>query len=167
MTPDEIYLHMSAVHSKNTRPEILVRSFLWRRGFRFRVNYSKLPGHPDVVLPKYRVCIFINGCFWHGHEGCKNFRLPKKNVEFWKDKIERNRQRDAKNIENLQNLGWHCITIWECELKPKAREATLTKLELILKNNSLIYNNSSLREYQSSGKLSQVADGDEMPYGEN
>lgn len=102
---------MSAIKNKDTKPELLVRKFLFSRGFRYRLNHPRLPGHPDLVLRKYRTVIFINGCFWHGHKECKYFVLPKTNVEFWSAKIERNRKRDAEEQHQLASMGWHCITI--------------------------------------------------------
>lgn len=108
---------MAAVRSKDTKPEMVVRKYLWSRGFRYRVNNPRLPGHPDIVLRKYRTCIFVNGCFWHGHEGCKYYRVPKTNTEFWERKISRNKERDREEQKQLARMRWHCITVWECELK--------------------------------------------------
>lgn len=119
---------MSAIKCKDTKPELLVRKFLFSRGFRYRLNDPRLPGHPDIVLHKYRTVIFVNGCFWHGHQKCKYFVLPKTNVEFWSAKIERNRKRDVEEQRQLASMGWHCITIWECQLKPRARHQTLESL---------------------------------------
>ena len=112
--------NMSRTRGKNTKPEILVRKGLHARGFRFRLHNKKLPGSPDIVLPKYSVAIMINGCFWHGHKGCKYATKPKSNVEFWEAKIARNRHRDEVTEAHLQALGWHVVTIWECELKGKS-----------------------------------------------
>ena len=123
---------MSAIKSKDTKPELLVRKFLFSRGFRYRLNHPRLPGHPDLVLRKYRTVIFINGCFWHGHESCKYYVLPKTNAEFWKNKIERNQGRDVEERQQLTSMGWYCITIWECQLKPKVRQQTLNTLEYML-----------------------------------
>ena len=123
---------MAAVKSKDTKPEMVVRKYLWSRGFRYRVNNPRLPGHPDIVLRKYHTCIFVNGCFWHGHEGCKYFRMPKTNTEFWERKISRNRERDREEQKQLARMGWHCITVWECELKGERREKTLESLEYTL-----------------------------------
>ena len=135
---------MSAIRSKNTKPEMIVRQGLWRMGFRYRLNHKRLPGHPDLVLRKYRTCIFVNGCFWHGHgariiddgkwiidnsECCK---IPKTNREFWVAKIWRNQERDLKEQRRLAEMGWHCITVWECELKPARREETLESLAFTL-----------------------------------
>ena len=123
---------MSAIKGRNTKPELLVRKFLFSRGFRYRLNHPRLPGHPGLVLRKYRTVIFVNGCFWHGHEGCKYYILPKTNVEFWLNKIERNRNRDLEEWQKLASMGWHCITAWECQLKPKVRQQTLEALEYTL-----------------------------------
>ena len=120
--------NMSRIRSKNTKPEEIVRKFLFRKGFRYRKNDKRLPGTPDIVLPKYRTVIFVHGCFWHGHDGCKYFVMPKTRTEFWQAKIERNKERDSENQQQLASMGWHCITIWECQLKPKAREVTLESL---------------------------------------
>lgn len=124
--------NMAAIHSKNTKPELIVRKYLFAKGFRYRLNHNRLPGHPDIVMRKYRTCIFVNGCFWHGHEGCKAFRIPKTNTDFWEKKITRNKQRDHQQRLQLAKMGWHCITLWECELKPKNRMRTLVALEYTL-----------------------------------
>ena len=112
--------NMSLIRGKNTKPEILVRKELHARGFRFRLHNKNLPGSPDIVLPKYGVAIMINGCFWHGHKGCKYATKPKSNVEFWETKIARNRHRDEVTNAHLEALGWHVITVWECELRGKS-----------------------------------------------
>ena len=108
---------MSHIRGKNTKPEILVRKGLHARGFRFRLHNKKLPGNPDIVLPKYGVTIMVNGCFWHGHKGCRYATKPKSNVEFWETKIARNKHRDEVTAAHLEALGWTVITIWECELR--------------------------------------------------
>ena len=123
---------MASIHSVNTKPEVLVRKYLWRNGFRYRKNNPRLPGHPDIVLRKYRTCIFVNGCFWHGHEGCKYFHYPKSNVYYWTKKINRNRERDKEEQKKLAEMGWHVIVVWECELKPDKREKVLTSLAFTL-----------------------------------
>jgi DNA mismatch endonuclease (patch repair protein) len=112
---------MSSIRGKNTKPEILVRKSLHARGFRFRLHNKKLPGSPDVVLPKYGVAIMVNGCFWHGHKGCRYATKPKTNVEFWETKIARNRHRDEVTTAHLEALGWTVITIWECELRANSQ----------------------------------------------
>ena len=111
---------------------VFTRKFLFGRGFRYRLNHPRLPGHPDLVLRKYKTVIFVNGCFWHGHEDCKYYVLPNTNTEFWQNKIERNRSRDVEERRQLNSMGWHCITIWECQLKPKVRQQTLDALEYAL-----------------------------------
>ena len=111
---------MSRIRCKNTKPEILVRKGLHARGFRFRLHNKDLPGSPDVVLPKYGVAIMVNGCFWHGHKGCRYATEPKTNIEFWETKIARNRHRDEVTNAHLEALGWHVITVWECELRGKS-----------------------------------------------
>lgn len=129
MTPEQRSHCMAAIKGKDTKPEMIVRKYLFSRGLRFRVQVRKLPGTPDIVLPKYRTAIFVNGCFWHGHEGCKYFRLPKSNIEFWKEKIERNIERDKESMRALLGQGWKVIRVWECDLRNKAnREETLNKI---------------------------------------
>ena len=130
LTPQQRHMTMAAIRGKNTKPEIIVRKGLWHRGFRYRLNHKRLPGHPDIVLRKYRTCIFVNGCFWHGHDGCS--KIPSTNREFWEAKIRRNKERDIETQKTLAKMGWHCITIWECELKPKVRENTLDSLAYTL-----------------------------------
>lgn len=106
---------MSKIGGKNTKPEILVRKFLFSKGFRYRINVKTLPGKPDIVLPKYKTVIFINGCFWHGHN-CKKGKLPSSNIDFWRGKISNNKSRDDKNSDLLIKLGWKVIIIWQCEI---------------------------------------------------
>ena len=115
---------MSHIRGKNTKPEILVRKGLHARGFRFRLHNKKLPGSPDIVLPKYGVAIMVNGCFWHGHKGCRYATEPKTNIEFWETKIARNRHRDEVTTAHLEALGWTVITVWECELRGKLESNT-------------------------------------------
>jgi len=131
--------NMAAIRSKDTKPEIIVRRGLWSRGFRYRLNHKRLPGHPDLVLRKYRTCIFVNGCFWHGHgvelskmESSPCCKIPKTNRDFWVAKIRRNKERDKEDQKKLAAMGWHCITVWECELKPSKREQTLKSLAFTL-----------------------------------
>lgn len=125
---------MSRIHSKDTKPEWIVRRFLFAHGYRYRKNCKRLPGTPDIVLKKYGVVIFIHGCFWHGHE---DSHLPKTNVEFWRHKIERNKERDAQNKTKLKELGWYVMTVWECQLKPAVREQTLNEIMYILDKTNL------------------------------
>ena len=132
LSPEQRHRCMASIRSKDTKPEMLVRRYLFARGFRYRVNVKRLPGTPDIVLRKYRTVIFINGCFWHGHEDCPHFVLPKTNTPFWKAKIERNRERDMQKRIQLRLMGCHTIILWECQLKPKQREMTLKGLERTL-----------------------------------
>ena len=120
--------NMSRVKSKNTKPEIVVRQFLHANGFRFRLHTKDLPGKPDIVLPKYKTVIFVNGCFWHGHEGCKYYVVPKTRTEWWLNKINHNILNDEKAVESLQKGGWKIITIWACKLKKTLLEETLNGL---------------------------------------
>ncbi len=119
---------MSSVRGKDTKPELIVRHFLFSEGFRYRLHDKKLPGKPDLKLPKYKTVVFINGCFWHGHTNCKIYVMPKTNKEFWQEKIDKNIARDEKNIAELNNLGWNVIVLWECELKKTRRENTFKDL---------------------------------------
>lgn len=117
--------NMSRIRSKDTKPEILIRKFLFQNGFRYRLHDAKLPGKPDIVLPKYKTVIFINGCFWHGHENCKYFKLPKTRTEWWQAKIERNIINDKEKHTLLQQAGYKVIVIWECDIKNKSVYNTL------------------------------------------
>ncbi len=120
--------NMSRIKGTNTRPEEIVCKYLFSQGFRYRKNDKRYPGKPDIVLPKYKTIIFVNGCFWHKHNKCKYFVVPKTNTEFWMNKINRNVERDKENIIKLESDGWKVITVWECELKPKTRELSLKRL---------------------------------------
>lgn len=126
--------NMSKIKGTNTKPEMIVRRHLFSKGFRYRKNDVRLPGKPDIVLPKYKTVIFVNGCFWHKHNGCKYFVWPKSNPEFWKSKIEGNVDRDILNHQLLRDAGWNVIVVWECELKKDIREQTLERLVEILFN---------------------------------
>jgi DNA mismatch endonuclease (patch repair protein) len=120
--------NMSQIKGKNTKPEIMVRKFLFAKGLRFRLHSKKLPGKPDIVLPKYKIVIFIHGCFWHGHEDCRYFVVPKTRTEWWIAKIVQNKKLDIENYLKLTNLGWKVITIFECKLRKEFRESTLNEL---------------------------------------
>ena len=129
MTREQRSRCMSAIRGKDTKPEMTVRKYLFSRGLRFRLQVKKLPGRPDIVLPKYRTVIFVDGCFWHGHEGCRYYRLPKSNVEFWQNKISRNIERDRFADAALARLGWRVIRVWECDIRHvSGREEYLEKL---------------------------------------
>lgn len=147
LSPQQRHTCMASIRGKNTKPEMIVRRGLWKRGFRYRLNHNRLPGHPDLVLRKYRTCIFVNGCFWHGHnvavtpqmdngqftiENSECCKIPKTNREFWVAKIRRNKKRDKEEQKQLAAMGWHCIMVWECELIPKKREETLESIAFTL-----------------------------------
>ena len=149
---------MAAIRSKNTKPEILVRKYLWGHGFRYRLYNPRLPGHPDLVLRKYRTCIFVNGCFWHGHEGCKYFSMPKTNTDFWEKKIQRNKERDKHEQQALAHMGWHTIVIWECELRPKVRESTLQSLVYTLNHIFLEDHSFGYKKLEEEQELETAAE---------
>lgn len=171
LSPQQRHNNMAAIRGKDTKPEMVVRKWLWGHGYRYRLNHPRLPGKPDVVLRKYRTCIFVNGCFWHGHnvqlqtaqidngqlimdnsECCK---IPKTNREFWVNKIRRNKERDREVLRKLAGMGWHTITVWECELKPAVREKTLQSLTYTL---DMIYlQDHSIRRYDISEESCQMA----------
>ena len=132
LTPAQRSYNMSRIRSRNTSPERAVRRELWRRGYRYRLNDKRLPGSPDLVLPKYRAVIFINGCFWHGHRGCTKYTVPKTNEQFWREKVARNIARDELNAQRLDTLAWTVITVWECELG-KNTDATIARIEADLR----------------------------------
>lgn len=120
--------NMSMIKGKNTKPELLVRKFLFKNGYRYRLNYAKLPGRPDIVLLKHQTVIFVNGCFWHGHEGCKQFKFPKTNNEFWSEKILKTKEKDKIVNKMLIEKGFKVITIWECQLVKDKRSVTFSEL---------------------------------------
>jgi DNA mismatch endonuclease (patch repair protein) len=120
--------NMSRIKGKDTKPEMIVRRFLHANGFRYRLHVKDLPGKPDIVLPKYRTVIFVHGCFWHGHEGCKYFKIPGTRTKWWVEKIKQNRIKDKKANKILRNVGWTTIIIWECKIKPNMRTKTLNEL---------------------------------------
>lgn len=135
MTKQQRHECMSHIRSKDTRPEIMVRRELFHRGFRFRKNVRTLPGTPDIVLPRYRTAIFINGCFWHGHKGCKFYTIPKTNSQFWTDKIRHNQERDLLNIQRLESIEWNVITVWECQVSKSELATTMQNLEAEIRSN--------------------------------
>lgn len=128
MTESQRHECMSHIRSKDTVPEMVLRRELFRRGFRFRKNVRSLPGTPDIVLPMYRTCIFVNGCFWHGHKGCRYYNVPKTNADFWKNKVKHNIERDALTRQTLEALSWGVVTVWECELKPNFLPVTVERV---------------------------------------
>lgn len=125
LTPEQRHRNMAAIHSASTKPELKFRHALWNLGFRYLVNDKRLPGKPDIVLPKYRTAIFIHGCFWHGHKGCKFYTVPKTNTEFWIAKIARNQERDQEVWRQLEAKGWSVIIVWECQLKKAKFQETI------------------------------------------
>ena len=133
-TPKTRSYNMSRIRGKDTKPEELVRKYLFSKGLRYRKNVKDLPGRPDIVLSKYRTCIFVNGCFWHKHEGCKYFVWPKNNAEFWKNKINGNVARDRHQQQELIAEGWNVLVVWECELKKESRNETLNRIYLAITN---------------------------------
>jgi len=126
---------MSKIKGTNTSPELKVRKYLFSFGYRYRIHVKKLPGTPDIVLKKYKTIVNVNGCFFHGHNNCKHFKIPKTNTEFWTGKIKRNKERDLTNNELLAKLGWNIVTIWECELGKNNIEKTMERLVANLNNN--------------------------------
>lgn len=176
LTAEQRHKTMAAIRSKDTKPEMAVRRGLWSRGFRYRLNSPRLPGHPDLVLRKYRTCIFVNGCFWHGHHvnlGCDDLpftiedsaccRIPSTNRAFWVKKIRRNQERDREEQRLLAEMGWHCITVWECELTPKRREQTLRSLAFTL-NKIWLADHQVARPYpmqEEEDEMLKAAEGEE------
>ena len=168
LTPQQIHKNMSAIRVKNTKPDMIVRRGLWKLGFRYRLNYTQLPGHPDLVLRKYGTCIFVNGCFWHGHlvdvaklENSVCCKIPCTNRNFWAAKIRRNKERDREEQKQLAAMGWHCITVWECELTPKKREETLDSIAFTL-NHIWLQDHSVAKPYvkleEEDGGMLMVAE---------
>ena len=139
LTPDIRRRTMAAIHSASTKPELKLRHALWHDGFRYRMNDKRLPGKPDIVLPKYHTVIFIHGCFWHGHKGCKYYTIPKTNTDFWTAKVARNQERDQRVWRELEAAGWAVIIVWECELKKANLEATIARVEDEIKRNGKSY----------------------------
>ena len=128
LSPSQRHNCMSHIRSHDTKPEVKLRKELFKLGYRYRINKKGLPGSPDIVLAKYRTCIFVNGCFWHGHKGCPKFVMPKSNVEFWQSKIERNRERDLWDYTYLESKSWRVIVVWECELAKDRIENTIASV---------------------------------------
>lgn len=138
-TPVQRHRNMAAISSANTKPELKLRKELWRKGFRFRINDKQLPGKPDIVLPKYHTIIFVHGCFWHGHKGCKFYTTPKTNTDFWTNKIARNQERDQAVWRQLEAKGWAVIIIWECQLKKAEQHNTVNRVAEEIRRNGEIY----------------------------
>lgn len=158
LTPEQRRHCMSRIRSKNTKPEILVRKFLFAHGFRYRIHVKTLPGTPDIVLKKYKTVIFVNGCFWHGHEGCRYAHLPKSNLEYWETKINRNKERDLQERIQLRRMGWHVIQFWECQLKPKVKEENLNGLLYALNKIVLVNYKAKVYEVMEEERVLNVAE---------
>ena len=135
LTPAQRHLNMSHIHSASTKPELALRHALWHLGFRYRVNDKRLPGKPDIVLPKFRTVIFLHGCFWHGHEGCSKYTIPKTNTDFWTAKVARNKERDQETWRQLEAKGWNVIIVWECELHKARFQETIDRVTTELHHN--------------------------------
>lgn len=133
------HFNMSRIHSSDTMPEVKLRHALWERGFRYKVNDKRLPGSPDIVLPKYKTVIFVHGCFWHGHKGCKNYNVPKTNTDFWVAKVKRNQERDQEVWRKLEAKGWCVIIVWECELEKNRLLDTVAHVSAEIKTNGALY----------------------------
>ncbi len=161
LTPDQRHLVMSHIRSRNTKPELKVRQWLWKHGYRYRLNVKSVPGKPDIVMRKYRTAIFVNGCFWHGHDlipnpslsgeegdwfvgNSKCCKIPQSNREFWVKKIRRNQERDQENYRVLQENGWQVLVVWECQLTSKRLERTMLEVELMLNENLLALHRPSM-----------------------
>lgn len=151
-TPEQRHRNMAAIHSASTKPELKLRNALWRLGFRYRVNDKRLPGKPDIVLPKYHTIIFVHGCFWHGHKDCKYYTIPKTNSDYWKSKVARNQERDQEEWRQLEAKGWSVIIVWECQLKKAALEDTIIRVEAEIRLNGENY-----RKEQAARKASRLA----------
>ena len=132
-TPEQRSYNMSQIKGRNTRPEKKLRSLLHQNGLRFRIHDNRLPGHPDIVLPKYRSIIFVHGCFWHRHPGCRYASVPESHGDFWNEKFSQNVERDRKNLTLLKKMGWYTIIVWECELKKDA-SAVVKKILMLLRD---------------------------------
>ena len=150
-TPEQRHANMAAIHSASTKPELKLRHALWRLGFRYRVNDKRLPGKPDIVLPKYRTVIFVHGCFWHGHKDCPNYTVPKTNTEFWTAKIARNQERDQETWRQLEAKGWHVLIVWECELKKDVLDNTVNHVKT-----EILRNGDILRQAQEGRRIAKA-----------
>lgn len=147
LTPIQRHQVMSRIRSVNTKPELILRHALWHRGFRYRINESRLPGKPDVVMRKYKTVLFIHGCFWHGHEGCPTIHVPKTNTEFWVAKVARNKERDQEVWRKLEAKGWSVIIVWECQLKKANLDETIDRVAA-----EIIRNGEAFRAIQEERK---------------
>ena len=147
LTPFQRHVCMSHVHGSDTKPELKVRKWLWSHGYRYRINVKGVPGKPDIVMRRYRTAIFVNGCFWHGHESCEKFKMPQTNVKFWEAKILKNKERDKRNYQVLQENGWQVLVLWECQLTKKVFETTMREVEVLLHDYCLATISPKVKEY--------------------
>lgn len=150
LTPQQRHRCMSNIHSSSTKPEVKLRKELWSNGYRYRKNDKRLPGSPDIVLPKHRTVIFIHGCFWHGHKGCRYYTIPKTNTDFWVQKVERNQKRDQDVWRQLEAKDWSVIIVWECELKKERFAETVKRVEKEIISNGELY-----RYYEEERRLNR------------
>ena len=139
ITTAQRHRNMAAIHSASTKPELNLRRELWHHGFRYRVNDKRLPGRPDLVLPKFRTAIFVHGCFWHGHKDCKYYTVPKTNTEFWKAKVARNQERDQEVWRKLEAKVWSVVIVWECQLKKVNLDDTVARVSAEIVRNGEAY----------------------------
>ena len=163
MTPEQRHRCMSRIRSRDTKPELVVRRWLWHQGYRYRLYVKALPGRPDIVMRKWRTVIFVNGCFWHGHDCDCNKRRPSTNAKFWQDKITRNLERDARNQSLLQASGWHVLVIWECQLSVKNRQHTLRELDVQLSRIVLHQNQQPGKPYMTPNEETDLPLAAEAP----
>lgn len=152
ITPDQRHLNMSHISSHSTKPELVLRHALWNLGLRYRINDNKLSGKPDIVLPKYRTVVFIHGCFWHGHNDCKCYKIPQTNTNFWTSKIARNRERDQEVWRQLEAKGWYVIIVWECQLKKASLEDTINRVDA-----EILLNGQQYEKAREERKALQIA----------
>lgn len=177
MTPSQRHYCMSHIRSRNTKPELKVRQWLWRHGYRYRLNVKSVPGKPDIVMRRYRTAIFVNGCFWHGHfvefsveslefreNESKCCKIPQTNREFWVNKIKRNQERDQQNYQVLRDNGWQVIVVWECQLQPKLIEETMLRVELQLNENFLAMHSPKPVSYDQEQAYDYLMAAEEPPH---
>ena len=192
MTPAQRHYCMSRIHGKGTKPELKVRQWLWRHGYRYRLNVKSVPGKPDIVMRRYRTAIFVNGCFWHGHfvhfgveslelrvesqlevesgvlkvDSSDCCKIPQTNRDFWVNKIKRNQERDQKNYQILHDNGWQVIVVWECQLTPKRIEETMLRVELLLNEHFLALHQPKVVPYDFQETPAAMAAEEAQPYGQ-
>ena len=170
LTPAQRHKVMSHIRSRNTKPELKVRQWLWRHGYRYRLNVKSMPGKPDIVMRRYRTAIFVNGCFWHGHHvethsiaslqdiiNSSCCKIPQTNREFWVNKIKRNQERDQENYQVLHDNGWQVIVVWECQLTPKCIEETMLQVELMLNEHFLAMHQHKVVSYDFQEESAPMA----------